>query len=73
MLQSEQIDQIADRVERLLVRYEELQRTNDLLNARLEAALQERDALQSRLNAARGRVEALLDKLPSDTAPKDPA
>ncbi len=59
-----QIDQIAERVERLLVRYEELQRTNALLSAQVEALAQERDSLKSRLGAARARVDALLERLP---------
>ena len=70
------IDQIAERVERLLVRYAELQRTNVLLTNQVEALTQERDTLKSRLNAARARVDALLDRLPdmSTTAvQKDPS
>ncbi len=59
-----QIDQIAERVERLLVRYEELQRTNTLLGAQVDALSQERDSLKSRLGAARARVDALLERLP---------
>ncbi|HEX9719958.1 MAG TPA: DUF904 domain-containing protein [Ramlibacter sp.] len=59
-----QIEQIAERVERLLVRYEELQRTNTLLAAQVEVLTQERDSLKSRLSAARARVEALLERLP---------
>ncbi|MEI8028299.1 MAG: DUF904 domain-containing protein [Comamonadaceae bacterium] len=59
-----QIDQIAERVERLLVRYEEMQRTNVLLGAQLDAVTQERDSLKSRLGAARARVDALLERLP---------
>ena len=59
-----QIDQIAERVERLLVRYDELQRTNALLNAQVEALVHERDSLKSRLGAARARVDALLARLP---------
>ncbi len=58
------IDQIAERVERLLVRYEELQRTNALLSAQVDALVQERDSLKSRLGAARARVDALLERLP---------
>ena len=58
------IDQIAERVDRLLVRYEELQRTNALLDAQLDAVTQERDSLKSRLGAARARVDALLQRLP---------
>ena len=59
-----QIDQIAERVERLLLRHEELQRTNALLSAQVDSLLQERDSLKSRLGAARARVDALLDRLP---------
>ncbi len=62
------IDQITDRVERLLVRYGELQRTNALLTKQVETLTQERDSLKSRLNAARARVDALLDKLPETSA-----
>jgi uncharacterized protein (TIGR02449 family) len=63
-----QIDQIAERVERLLVRYQELQRTNALLCAQVESLSQERDSLKSRLSAARARVEALLERLPEAAA-----
>lgn len=59
-----QIDLIAERVERLLVRYHELQRTNVLLSAQIDAITQERDSLKSRLGAARARVDALLERLP---------
>jgi len=62
------IDQIAERVERLLVRHAELQRTNALLASQVEALTQERDSLKSRLGAARARVEALLDRLPEAQA-----
>ena len=64
-----QIDQIAERVERLLVRYEELQRTNTLLAQQLEVLTQERDSLKSLLSAARSRVDALLERLPDIKSP----
>ena len=64
MSNSSQIDQIAERVERLLLRYEELQRTNALLEQQVEVLTHERDSLKSRLSAARARVDALLDRLP---------
>ena len=64
MPSASQIDQIAERVERLLVRYEELQRTNTLLAEQVETLTHERDSLKSRLSAARARVEALLERLP---------
>jgi cell division protein ZapB len=64
MPSASQIDLVAERVERLLVRYEELQRTNTLLAEQLEVLTHERDSLKSRLSAARSRVEALLERLP---------
>lgn len=66
-------DQIAERVERLLVRHAELQRTNALLADQVSALTQERDSLKSRLNAARGRIDALLERLPANTAPAAPS
>ncbi len=59
------LDQIAERVERLLLRHEELQRTNALLHEQIQALQGERDTLKSRLNAARARIDALLDRLPA--------
>ena len=59
-----QIDQLAERIERLLVRYDELQRTNALLADQVDSLTQERDSLKSRLGAARARVDALLERLP---------
>ncbi|MBK7282593.1 DUF904 domain-containing protein [Candidatus Aalborgicola defluviihabitans] len=75
MANQNHIDQIAERVERLLVRYGELQRTNALLTDQVEALTHERDSLKSRLNAARARVDALLDRLPQTDAAvqKDPS
>ena len=59
-----QIDLLAERIERLLVRYQELQRTNVLLGDQVDSLTQERDSLKSRLGAARARVDALLERLP---------
>jgi len=64
MSSASQVDQIAERVERLLVRYEELQRTNALLAQQVDALTAERDSLKSRLAAARSPVDALLERLP---------
>lgn len=64
MPSASQIDLVAERVERLLVRYQELQRTNALLAEQLEVLTHERDSLRSRLSAARARVDALLERLP---------
>ena len=60
------IEELAERVERLLLRHVELQRTNVLLEQQLTSVLHERDSLRSRLNAARSRIDALLDRLPSE-------
>jgi chromosome segregation ATPase len=74
------IEELADRVERLLLRHEELRRTNALLSAQLGAVTSERDNLRSRLNAARSRIDVLLQRLPrepldgdGDAAPIDVA
>ncbi|MBT9506874.1 DUF904 domain-containing protein [Rhodoferax sp.] len=72
MANQTQIDQIAERVERLLVRYEELQRTNALLSKQVDTLTQERDSLKSRLSAARARVDALLERLPDMAATGSP-
>lgn len=66
------IDLLADRVERLLVRHEELQRTNALLSAQVQDLTQERDSLKNRLQAARLRIDALIDRLPSTNGSEAP-
>jgi ABC-type phosphate transport system auxiliary subunit len=68
MSKPSQIDQITERVERLLLRYAEVQRTNALLAQQVEVMAHERDSLKSRLSAARARVDALLERLPDNTA-----
>jgi uncharacterized protein (TIGR02449 family) len=60
------IEQIAERVERLLVRHDELMRTNAILHGQVAALTHERDSLKSRLLAARARVDALIDRLPAN-------
>ncbi|WP_439586981.1 DUF904 domain-containing protein [Hydrogenophaga sp.] len=64
MADPKHIDQITERVERLLLRHEELQRTNSLLVEQVHALQAERDSLKSRLMAARARIDALLERLP---------
>ncbi len=59
------IEQIAERVERLLLRHQELRRTNALLVEQVAALTKERDALKSRLHAARVRIDAVLERLPA--------
>jgi uncharacterized protein (TIGR02449 family) len=58
---------IVERVERLLLRHEELKRTNALLRRQVDVLTAERDSLKSRLGAARARIDALLEKLPPPT------
>ena len=58
------LDQITERVERLLVRYAELQRTNALLSQQVLTLTQERDSLKSRLQTVRHRMDSLLERLP---------
>lgn len=62
-MQTPVFDQIAERVDRLLLRHDELLRANALLKAEVAQLTQERDSLVSRLTAARGRVDALLDRM----------
>lgn len=64
-------EQIAQRVERLLLRYEELQRTNQLLSEQVTQLTHERDQFKSRLESARNRIDALLERLPEDVVAKD--
>ena len=66
------IDELADRVERLLLRFDELSRTQALLEGQLATATHERDNLRSRLNAARSRIDALLERLPTESAAAAP-
>jgi uncharacterized protein (TIGR02449 family) len=61
------LEDLAERVERLVVRHEELKRANALLEAQLAGVGSERDSLRSRLAAARSRIDALLARLPADT------
>ncbi len=68
MAELSHIEQVTERVERLLLRYEELNRTNALLAEQVQAITAERDSLKSRLSAARSRVEALLERLPDTSA-----
>jgi cell division protein ZapB len=63
-----QIEAVIERSERLLLRHEELARTNTLLESQLEALTHERDTLKSRLAAARSRIDALIERLPEQTA-----
>jgi ATP phosphoribosyltransferase len=69
MANPSQIEQIAERVERLLARHEELLRLNTLLAQQVEELIHERDSLRSRFGAARAKVDALLERIPEITPP----
>jgi hypothetical protein len=49
----------------LLLRHEELQRTHALLQSQFHDLEEDRDLLRARLNAARARIEALIERLPT--------
>ena len=57
---------LAERVDRLVLRHEELKRTSQLMEQQLNAVTAERDSLKSRLAAARARIDALLARLPAE-------
>ncbi len=60
------IEDLAERVDRLVLRHAELKRTGTLIEQQLIAVSAERDSLRSRLAAARARIDALLARLPAD-------
>ena len=60
------LDQIAERVDRLLLRHAEMQRAQQAMAQQIASLTQERDALASRLRTARHRLDALIDRLPPD-------
>ena len=57
---------LSDRIERLLLRHEELQRSHRLLAQQLQDVTTERDQLRARLGAARARIDGLLSRIPPD-------
>jgi cell division protein ZapB len=68
------LQDLATRIDRLLLRHEELERTNKLLLQEVASLSSERDSLKSRLTAAHTRIDSLLERLPSDDQePKDDA
>jgi phage shock protein A len=62
------LDELAERIERLVLRHQELKRTCALLEQQLAQVSEERDGMRSRLTAARARIDALLDRLPTQEA-----
>ena len=63
------LEDLAERVDRLVLRHHELKRTSSLIEQQLLAVTSERDSLRSRLAAARARIDALLERLPADSVP----
>lgn len=61
-------EDLAERVDRLVLRHQELKRTSALIAQQLVSVTNERDSLRSRLAAARARIDALLARLPGDSA-----
>ena len=67
------IEDLVERVDRLVLRHAELKRTGTLIEQQLIAVSAERDSLRSRLSAARARIDALLARLPEGGgAPAEP-
>lgn len=66
------IEDLAERVDRLLLRHEELKRSNALLEQQVATVSAERDNLRSRLAAARNRIDALIERLPAADADESP-
>ena len=66
------LEDLAERVDRLVLRHQELQRAHALMAQQLATVTAERDSLRSRLAAARARIDALLARLPAETAAPAP-
>ena len=64
------IDQLAERLERLLLRHEELRRTQDLLQEEVSRLTGERDRLLAQCAQARARLDALLATLDALEEPR---
>ena len=64
------LEDLAESVDRLVVRHQELKRTSALITQQLAAVTGERDSLRSRLAAARARIDALLARLPAEDDPR---
>jgi chromosome segregation ATPase len=63
------IEDLAERVDRLVLRHQELKRSSALIEQQLAAVSAERDSLRSRLAAARARIDALLERIPAEASP----
>lgn len=59
------IDQISERVDRLLLRHEELQRTHALLLQQVQQLTSERDQLRAKCQLVKQRLDGLIERLPT--------
>ena len=66
------LEDLAERVDRLVLRHGELKRTSSLIEQQLAAVIVERDSLRSRLAAARSRIDALLVRMPASAVDPGP-
>ena len=66
------LNDLVERIEHLLVRHQELERTHELLRQEVEHLGAERDALRSKLGQARARIDSLLERIPVTETPKRP-
>ena len=64
MAASTLIELLSERVDRLLLRHDELQRTNALLQQQVLSLAHERDLLKQQHVLAQQRLDALLARLP---------
>jgi cell division protein ZapB len=64
------LDDLTERVDRLVLRHQELKRASALIEQQLVAVTAERDSLRSRLAAARSRIDTLLERLPPEAGRK---
>ncbi len=60
------LEDLVRRVEHLLVRHAELQRTQHLLQQQVSDLTAERDAARQKLVAARTRLDSLIARLPAE-------
>jgi chromosome segregation ATPase len=61
------LQDLAQKVDRLVLRHEELRRTSALIEQQLAAVSNERDTLRARLATARARIDTLLARLPAES------
>ena len=65
-----QLQDLAEQVERLLLRHQELQRTNALLEQQLASVTQERDSLRSRPESRREPHRCAAARAPAGRSPR---